>query len=70
VDVRERRVVVILVFDRLRAVAAAEKAASPPVTIVEDPRVGAGEDLHTRGHVFASCLNEEVEVCAHQAAGV
>jgi hypothetical protein len=61
---------VIFFLDRSRAVATAEEASAASVTLVEDLRVGARQDLHSGRHLLTRRLDDHVEMCPHEAARV
>jgi hypothetical protein len=61
---------VLLVPDDPGAEAVAEEVALTGVAAVELERVCAVQELHARGEIVESRLDDEVVVVAHQAEGV
>jgi len=69
-DIGDGRVVLLLVLDQLRPVAAAEDVVFPPVPLVEGARVDPVQVPHALVEVRQRGFDEEVVVVAHQAAHV
>jgi hypothetical protein len=69
-DVVDRRRVLLVRFDHLRPVPAAEDVILPVVALVEGARVASVEVAHPVCEVRYRGLDEEVVVVAHQAAHV
>ena len=60
----------ILFLDCSGAVSAAEEASAASVTLVEDLRIGARQDLHSGGHLLTRRLDHHVEMRAHETPRV
>ncbi len=69
-DVLERRLVLVLRFDRLRPVAASEDVVFASVVLVEGPGVTTVQVAHPLVQVGSRRFQDEVVVIPHQAANV
>jgi hypothetical protein len=69
-DIGDGRVVLLLVLDQLRPVAAAENVVLPSVPLVEGARVDPVEVAHSLVEVGQRGFDEKVVVVPHQTAHV
>src|SRR3712207_1202298 len=68
-DVGDRGPELLVGLDEARPVATLEQMAAPAVAVVEGPGVEAVEAPHSRAEVRLACLDERMDVIAHQAVG-